>query len=63
VHLERRLLHVCRVHADLVVVGVKIKLGEVLRASQLVQQLLDWDGEFVNDRLDVEGAIVDAETP
>jgi hypothetical protein len=61
--LECHLLHICRVHADLVVAGVKIKLGEVLCAAQLIQQLLDdQDREFVPDHLGIKGAIVNTET-
>jgi hypothetical protein len=62
-HPECHLIHVHQVHADLVVVRVKIKLGEVIRAAQVDQQLLDQDKEFVNDRLGIEGMIVDVEMP
>jgi hypothetical protein len=51
------------VHANLVVSRVKIKLGEVLGATQLIQQLLDdHNRKFVLDHFGVEHAVVDSET-
>lgn len=61
---ERVLGHVIDVHADLVIAAVEVKLGEVDRMLEFVQELLHHgDGEFVAHGLAVEGAVVDANPP
>jgi len=61
---ERRLVHVTRPHADLVVPGSQVELGEEACPVELVQQLVDdWDGECVLDGERVQRTVVDAEPP
>ena len=60
---ESGLLDVRRVHPHLVVPGAEVKLGEVLRPMELVEELINHrDRELVLRGLGVEGVVVDAET-
>jgi hypothetical protein len=63
-HSERRLGHIGGVHADLVVAGVEVQLGEETGAVQLVEKFVDHlDGKRVLDDDGIEGELVDAKTP
>lgn len=57
---KRRLVHIARPHAHLVVAGAQVQLGEEARAMELVDHR---DREGILDGEGVEGAVVDAETP
>jgi hypothetical protein len=58
------LVDVGRPHADLVVSGSEVELGEEAGAMELVQQLVDdRDGEHILDGYGVQRAVVDAEPP
>ena len=61
---ERCLGDIGGVHADLVVAGAEVQLGEETGAVQLVEKFVDHlDGKRVLDGDGIEGALVDAETP
>ena len=61
---ERRLVDITRPHANLVVPGAKVQLGEESGAVEFVEQFVHYgNGERVLDGEGVQGAVVDAETP
>jgi hypothetical protein len=64
VRSECRLLHVIRVHSDLVVPGVKVELGEVLGIVQIVQLLFKYGYQkLVLDVTVVYRLIIEVEPP
>ena len=59
---ERRLGHVLRVHAHLVIARTQVELGEEARSVKFIEQLVHHrDGKLVLGSLGVKGAVVDAE--
>lgn len=64
VSAERCLLHICVLHQDLVIATTQIQLGEESGAAELIQQLVNHrNRKFITNRLQVQGPVVDAETP
>lgn len=59
VSLEGRLGNVNEVHANLVVTGAKVQLGEDAGAAELIQEFFhNWDEELVVDRDGIERSVV-----
>ena len=56
---EGRLGNVSEVHANLVVTGAKVQLGEDAGAAKLIQEFFhNWGGELVLDRDGIERSVV-----